>query len=907
MKKRKKLCFVLVLVLIAAMVFPSVVTIATENDNKTEVGSLPKNVFCNTKEAVEQMNVACHIAKNTKSEISFNVAQAGKYNIAFTYKVLSSENDNPELLLLLNGTESKSVYLRKLWENDGEKRIDGFGDEFSANQKLVEDSVTDYLREDKDNDFVNATFELGVGTNKITIGDSNCDLKIEAIHLFEVTDAAIYDYAKIEEDLVYEGEPIITEGEDALFKSNKTLIALADSGAGVTPRSSENSVLNYIGSSNWKSAGDVICWTVKAPEDGFYKVTFRYRQEEVINASVYRNFYIDGIAQNTDCKGICFEYSRDWNDLVLEDSQGNAVLVYLEEGEHMLALEVATGEMGEVSNVLQEQTLKIGEIYRKIVMITGEQVDVTRDYNLFEQIPDFNESLESIYLSLNETIEHIKLISGKKSNSTISTIQTMCIAIKKMLDNPYTAHEYKSIYYSAYCSLSSCAYEMLELPLDMDQIVLSAEDYDHSKTKTGIFARAWHTVGRFIYSFIEDYSSMSENVGEYEKTITIWVNCGRDQAQVLNNLISTDFSPTRGIGVNLKLTDATAIQGILSGDGPDCMINLERSTPINLAMRGALYNLEEFDDFEEVVSQLQENSITPYEYQDGTYALPDTRTFYMMFYRTDIFEEMGLEVPKTWDDFLEVTAVLQRNNLQSGIGNGDINLFTTMIKQNGGSLYTEDNKGVNLDDAISVDTFKQWCGLYLDYSMPKTSDYYNRFRTGLMPLMIQNYTLYNTLKSAASEIEGKWAMVTIPGALQEDGTINNAQSASGTGCVILNESENKEAAWEFLQWWISAETQYSYSENIETILGPSGRVAVSNIEAMKMMTWDNDSLNNLLEQTQRLEDYPEIPGGYYISRSITQAYLNVINNGQEPAEMLQKWGNVIEDEIERKRSQYNLD
>ena len=173
--------------------------------------------------------------------------------------------------------------------------------------------------------------------------------------------------------------------------------------------------------------------------------------------------------------------------------------------------------------------------------------------------------------------------------------------------------------------------------------------------------------------------------------------------------------------------------------------------------------------------------------------------------------------------------------------------------------------------------------------------------------MIQNYTLYNTLKSAASEIEGKWAMVTIPGVLQEDGTINNAQSASGTGWVILNESENKEAAWEFLQWWISAETQYSYSENIETILGPSGRVAVSNLEAMKMLNWDDDSLKNLLEQTQRLEDYPEIPGGYYIGRSITQAYLNVINNGQEPAEMLQKWSNVIEDEIERKRSQYNLD
>lgn len=907
MKKRKILCFVLLSALIAGLIIPNSVTTAASSDSKTETTIHPEYVFCNTQEAAQRIKVNYDVAKNKNTEISFHADKAGKYYVAFTYAVQSNENDNATFLFSISGAEEKQVSLRKLWKNDGAKRVDGFGDEFSAKQKLVDESITDYLRENKENEFVNTVLELGADANNILISDSNCNFNIEEILLFEVKETEKFDSASVEQKQIYDGIPYILEGEDAAFKSSKSLIALADSSAGVTPSSSESSVLNYIGSSNWKDVGDTISWVLDAPETGFYKVTFRYRQEEIINGNAYRNLYIDGMMPNTDCEGIRFEYSRDWDDLVLRDEKGNDVLIYLEKGQHMLSLEVSAGEMGEVSSVLQEQTRKIGDIYRKIVMITGEQVDTSRDYNLFEQIPDFNESLQEIHTALTETIEHIKKITGKESNSSISTIQTMCIAIKEMLDNPYTAHEYKSIYYSAYCSLSSYVYEMIELPLDIDQIVLSSADYNHSDSKSGVFDKAFYSIKRFLYSFVQDYSSMSGNTGDYEKSITLWINCGRDQAQVLNNLISTDFSPKSGIGVNVKLTNATAIQGILSGNGPDCMLNLERSTPINLAMRGALYNLEEFDDYEEAVSKLQESSITPYEYQDGTYALPDTRTFYMMFYRTDIFEEMNLEVPKTWDEFLEVTAILQRNNLQSGIGNGDVNLFTTMIKQNGGSLYTEDKKTINLDDPISIDTFKQWCGYYLDYSMPKTSDYYNRFRTGIMPLMIQTYTMYNTLKSAASEIDGKWAMVPIPGTLMEDGTINNAQSASGTGCVILDDSEHKEEAWEFLKWWISAETQYSYSENVETILGPSGRVSVSNVEAIKMLTWDDESLANLMQQWEKLDDYPEIPGGYYISRSITQAYLNVINNGENPTEMLQKWGNVAKDEIERKRSQYNLD
>lgn len=130
-----------------------------------------------------------------------------------------------------------------------------------------------------------------------------------------------------------------------------------------------------------------------------------------------------------------------------------------------------------------------------------------------------------------------------------------------------------------------------------------------------------------------------------------------------------------------------------------------------------------------------------------------------------------------------------------------------------------------------------------------------------------NYSMYITLKVAAPEIDGKWDMCQIPGAVQADGTVNNTQTSTGTGCSILKNSSNKEKAWELLKWWTSADTQYTYSENVETILGVSGRIATANVEALQRMSWDGNSKTEIMEQWNKINDIPEIPGGYYVPES----------------------------------------
>lgn len=55
--------------------------------------------------------------------------------------------------------------------------------------------------------------------------------------------------------------------------------------------------------------------------------------------------------------------------------------------------------------------------------------------------------------------------------------------------------------------------------------------------------------------------------------------------------------------------------------------------------------------------------MVPYELEGKYYALPNTQSFPVMFYREDIFNDRGWKVPQTWDDLVKFIPNLQRENL----------------------------------------------------------------------------------------------------------------------------------------------------------------------------------------------------------------------------------------------------
>ena len=123
--------------------------------------------------------------------------------------------------------------------------------------------------------------------------------------------------------------------------------------------------------------------------------------------------------------------------------------------------------------------------------------------------------------------------------------------------------------------------------------------------------------------------------------------------------------------------------------------------------------------------------------------------------------------------------------------------------------------------------------------------------------------------------------------------------------MILEKSQNKEEAWEFLKWWTEAETQIRYNSNVEAILGAVSRVATANVDAFSRLGWDKEHLEILMSQLNEVQEIPEIPGSYYLSRSVDQAFWSVYNGKATVKDALTRWAREADSEIKRKIEEYS--
>ena len=297
--------------------------------------------------------------------------------------------------------------------------------------------------------------------------------------------------------------------------------------------------------------------------------------------------------------------------------------------------------------------------------------------------------------------------------------------------------------------------------------------------------------------------------------------------------------------MNVQLVDMNVLlRATLAGQGPDvaiqvantngiagAVLNVGNDTPVNFGIRNAVMDLTQFDDFAEVAARFAKSALVPFSFNGATYALPDTYTFPMLFYRKDILAEIGLSVPNTWDEVKVAMSVLSKNQMEFGMLPSE-QIFAMLLFQNGGAYYTENGDRSLLDSDVAVSTFKQYCEFYTDYKLDKETSVEERFRTGECPLIIADYTLYNNLQVSAPDILGLWDFTTVPGTVQADGSVSHAASCVGLADIIMAQTKYPDECWTFLKWWTSTETQMLYGREMESLMGASARVATANLEAL---------------------------------------------------------------------------
>lgn len=628
---------------------------------------------------------------------------------------------------------------------------------------------------------------------------------------------------------------------------------------------------------------------------------------------------------------ISFEYENDWNNLTLADADGNPYKIYLTEGTHTIRLEATLGGSGILLEELEDSIYRLNQIYRKLLVYTGATPDQYRDYNIDQVYPEVMEAMDLESKRLYKIVDEMVAYTGQKADK-IATAQTLAQQLERFVEKPNKITEEFTTFKDNITSLGTAVLNMGETKLDIDYLVITSTDTEPEKDEANFFSKMWHEIKAFAATFYVDYDAVGDVYEENdEEVVTVWILSGRDQGTILKSMVDDTFTPDTGIKVNVEVVAANALlSAVMAGRGPDVVLSVGADQPVNYALRGAAEDLTQFEDYQEVLSSYTESSYQQYCLDGAIYAIPETQTFNVMFYRTDVLEQLELEVPQTWQDLIEMLPTIQGNNMSIGIPSAagssgsasasttiasnaaDLSLYFSLLYQYGGDLYNEAGTKAEINDEAGVEAFDVYTRFFTDYGIPTYFDFVSRFRSGEMPIGIASYSTYNTLMVSAPEIKGLWDFTLIPGTEKTDENGNtyidrsDFITGSGTMMIASDDEDTKQRAWEFMKWWASSDTQVRFGREIEALLGSSARYATANINAFSQLAWTADDIEVLTEQWRQTVGIREIPGGYYTGRHITNAVRKVINDQEDPRETIIDYTITINEEIAKKRSEFGL-
>jgi len=291
-----------------------------------------------------------------------------------------------------------------------------------------------------------------------------------------------------------------------------------------------------------------------------------------------------------------------------------------------------------------------------------------------------------------------------------------------------------------------------------------------------------------------------------------------------------EFEQLAGIKVNLEVLPYPTLQekqavAVTQGTGAYDVVHVDCVWVGQYAGQGLVIPVEDFikktdaqvlalDDF--IPSVLQEQGM----WEGKVYGLPFIQAVFGLHYRTDIFSELGLTPPNTWEELYDTAKLLTDKLKDRGItgitfmGKRGVQLqctYDNMLWSFGGDWYDENYKPtINSPEAVAaLEYFKTLIPFapagVLTYDWDENA---NAFAQGKAAMNLQWQNSAPLFQDPTqSTIVGKFDFTLIPGKKQPDGSIKRTPTFGGWGLMIPKDSKNKEAAWEFIVWATSPEME----------------------------------------------------------------------------------------------------
>lgn len=857
---------------------------------------------------------------------TFNVPSSGLYAIGLNYYTMAGKGAAIERRILVNGkvlySEANTASLDRAFTDDVDDpsdiehyfTTDTSGNQIRPAQKEIEAWYDEQYFKDAAGVYGALRFYLEKGENTITFVSVREPLAFSALWICGYEDTQSYDDLLVNNaEFDTSGTSLITtvQAEMPYAKSKSSLVAGTDKASSATyPASTGVTKLNILGSlfgtATWKTTGEWVEYKVNVPKDGLYKIVLRARQSFKSGIFASREITVNGEKPYEGYESTKFSYNSSWQYVTPSDEYGDPLLYKFHAGENTIRIRVVYGDLFEIINAVSAVIDKLNADYRKILMLIGYDPDTYRDYELDTEIPEVISDLKAQADVLKKIYKEINSVTGEIGEIT-AQLETLYQSLYTMYEDPDKIPSMFASLSDNIGTLGQWQADISEQPIELDSISVAEKNYDPGNPENGFFADFGHQVKMFFASFFTDVNAIaSTDASSFTEKVKVWMTTSRDEAQIVRQLIDRKFVKQNQMYVELDLVNGGALMpSILAGVGPDVVLG--SGGGVDWSARGAFYPLDTFEDFDEVAKRFLPIAFETYTIDWGDergthiYGLPESESFEVVFYRTDVFEDLGVDVPKTWDEVYDLIALMQKRYMDFVPPSYELILY-----QNGGHYYRNHGTYTDIDSAVGIDSFIEWTDFYVAYKCPITSNFQNRFRFGEMPIGIQGLGFYGTISIFAPEINGLWTIAEVPGKVREDGTVNNNVVYATSGCGMLSGAKNVENAWTFMKWWTDTDAQVSYGKEIESLLGIAGRYYTANTEALKQMNWTADELEVILAQRDRTVSIRPMVGSYLLSRYITMSFNSVVVDDQEPRETLLDYIKEINDEMVSKRNELGI-
>lgn len=753
---------------------------------------------------------------------------------------------------------------------------------------------------------------------------------------------------------IYTGEDVyIIEAESPCKVSDQVLFPGTDRTSCLNSPSHPSNLVYNIASSS--VVGQYMTYRVYVKEEGLYNIMARFRQNTMAGMFTSRRIRINGEIPFKEASYLKFNYDTSFQNVLLgngkEGKEKQDYLFYFEAGWNEIEVEVVLGDMSEYIYEIAELISTLNNDYQKILMVTGTNPDTYRDYGFSRLIPDVMSDLANAAIKLDEIYNELVELTGA-TGQHIATLDTIRTLVSKMALDEYEIAPNFLSFKNYLTALSNWLYTSLSQPLKLDYLRIQGEETKVPKAKANFFYSIAYEAKAFVASFFKDYNVIgfkSDNEAkEYNGTILMWNTTSREDALILRTMIDSTFTPETNIAVNIRYVAQGLQESILAGVGPDVAM-MASGTAVSWGLRHAVEDLSakytqtdlengkipegknvgddvysgfselcpKDDDGEFVVPdpetyektgkfnvQFSHAALEAVSLSDKTYLIPCTMNYEMAFYRVDVFAQYDLTPPRTWQELFDILPKLINNHMTMGMQTS-LSGYQMLLYQMGETMYADDYKRFN-NSVTCLEAFDTLCSLFTDYSLPVSYDL-TRFRTGEIPIVVANWTTYNTFMGYY-ELRGMWTMESLIGWDNGDGTVNRSSILNVEGIVIPKGSDNPQNVWEYIKWYSGDETQTRLArQQLAVSSNTTTKYNTANLNALLSQAWTDAEKEAMFEQIPHLKGIPYNPGDYNISRYVNFAFMAVYNTKADAVDQILDYVVDIDKELSRKRKEYHLE